>query len=60
MPFVLKDTKKKGSSSYKTLYLSDSLIKKIEEIAKEHSTSFNNVVVSMIEYCLEEETSKEN
>ena len=30
-----------------------SLIKEIEKIAKENNTSFNNVIISMIEQCLE-------
>ena len=49
MPFVPKKTKQKEKAGYKSLYLS------VELIAKENHTSFNNVVVSMIEHCLEEE-----
>ncbi len=55
MPFVPKKTKKKVEARYKTLYLRQSLIDRIDQIAKDNSTSFNNVVVSMIEKCLEEE-----
>lgn len=54
MPFVPKKTKGKVQSSYKTLYLSQELIDKITKIAKKYDTSFNNVVVSMIEKCLDE------
>ncbi|WP_195985463.1 hypothetical protein [Clostridium sp. D33t1_170424_F3] len=54
MPFIPKETKKKVKAGYKTLYLSQELIDKLEKIATEHETSFNNVVVSMIEHCLEE------
>ena len=54
MPFVPKKTKRKVQAGYKSLYLSQELIKKINRIAKENDTSFNNVVVSMIEHCLEE------
>ena len=54
MPFVPKKTKGKVQSSYKTLYLSQELIDKITKIAKKYGTSFNNVVVSMIEKCLDE------
>lgn len=54
MPFIPKDTKKKVKASYKTLYLSQELIDTIDGIAEENGTSFNNVVVSMIEYCLQE------
>jgi len=52
MKFELKSTKYKEVSVYKTLYLKEDLVKEIEKIAKENDTSFNNVVVSMIEYCL--------
>lgn len=54
MPFVPKKTKEKEKSSYKTLYLSLRLIDEINKIAKDNCTSFNNVVVSMIEHCLEQ------
>lgn len=52
MKFVPKKTKEKEPTSYKTLYLKESLVKEIEKIAKENNTSFNNVIVSMIETCL--------
>lgn len=58
MPFVPKPTRQKEKSGYKTLYISQRLIDKIDEIAKESDTSFNNVVVSMIEYCLKENSEK--
>lgn len=54
MPFVPKKTKQKVDSRYKTIYLRQSLIEEIEKIARENNTSFNNVVVSMVEQCLEE------
>ena len=53
MKFVPKKTKEKDPSTYKTLYLKECLVKEIEKIAKENDTSFNNVIVSMIETCLE-------
>ena len=56
MPFVPKETKKKVEAGYKTIYLRQTLIDKINRIAQENSTSFNNVVVSMIERCLEDES----
>ena len=40
---------------YKSIYLRLTLIDALENIAKENDTSFNNVVVSMIERCLEVE-----
>lgn len=58
MRFEIKPTKEKVKSSYKTLYLSDELILKLTEIADENNTSFNNTVVSMIEACLKEYSSK--
>lgn len=55
MSFKPKQTKKKVEAGYKTIYLRQSVIDAVEQIAKENSTSFNNVVVSMIERCLEED-----
>jgi len=52
MKFIPKKTKEKEKSSYKTLYLKENLVKEVEKIAKENDTSFNNVIVSMIETCL--------
>ncbi len=60
MPFVPKKTKKKVEARYKTIYLRQTLIDALENIAKENDTSFNNVVVSMIERCLEVEETDEN
>lgn len=51
MKFV-PNKKREKPSSYKTLYLKESLVKNIEKIAKEYDTSFNNVIVSKIETCL--------
>ena len=52
MAFVPKSTKYKEISVYKTLYIKEELVKEVEKIATENNTSFNNVVVSMIEHCL--------
>ena len=52
MKFVIKKTREKEISLYKSLYIKEELVKEIEKIARENDTSFNNVVVSMIEYCL--------
>ena len=54
MNFEIKPTREKVKSSYKSLYLSDELIQRLTEMAAENNTSFNNVVVSMIEACLKE------
>ena len=53
MAFVPKNTRQKDPASYKSLYIKDKLIKEIEKIAKDNNTSFNNVIISMIEQCLE-------
>ena len=49
MSVVPKKTKDKIPATYKALYLKENHVKEIEKIAKEN---FNNVVVSMIETCL--------
>lgn len=59
MEFVLKNTKQKETSVYKSLYIKEDLAKKIEEIAKDNETSFNNVIISMIEYCLLEDDDRD-
>lgn len=53
MPFIPKKTQEKVKSGYKTIYLRQTLIDEIEKIAGDNSTSFNNVVVSMIEFIME-------
>ena len=58
MSFVLKKTKKKVEAGFKTIYLHQNLIDALEKIAVENDTSFNNVVVSMIEFCLEDEEAQ--
>lgn len=50
--FVPKKTKEKEAATYKSLYIKENLVKEIEKIAKDNNTSFNNVVISMIEACL--------
>ena len=55
MKFVPKKTKEKILSVYKTLYIKEELVKQIEKIAKDNDTSFNNVVIRMIEACIEED-----
>ncbi|WP_066458799.1 hypothetical protein [Anaerotruncus rubiinfantis] len=58
MSFVPKKTKQKEKASYKTLYISQKLIDRVTAIAQQYDTSFNNVVISMIEQCLEENDDK--
>lgn len=59
MKNIIKPTKKKNETVYKSLYIKEDLVKKLEIIAKEHDKSFNNVVISLLEYALEELKSKE-
>jgi len=52
MNFTFKKTKDKKPTLYKTLYIQKELSDKIEIIASNNETSWNNVVISMIESCL--------
>ena len=56
MPFQPGDAKKKNIS--KSLYISEKLAERVEKLASENGTSFSNMVVSMIEYCLKEMEQK--
>jgi len=49
MTLKLKPTKQKVKTEYKTLYISKELVEKINKIATENNTSFNNVVISILE-----------
>ena len=49
MAFTPKPTKQKVQAGYKTLYIKDELVKKIDKLAEEHNTSFNNIVISILE-----------
>ena len=55
MSFQIKDNKTRIKHVYKTLYISELLAEQIEKIAFRNNTSFNNVVISMIEHCLNED-----
>ena len=52
MKFKIKRTRDKEACTYKTLYIKKEVSEQIEKIATEYKTSFNNVVISMIEACL--------
>ena len=56
MKFELKKTKDKEESCYKTIYIKQMLVDKINKIASDNNTSFNNVVICMIEACLEDDS----
>ena len=55
--FIIKNKSeknmKKVNASYKTIYIRNDTIEKINKIASENNTSFNNVVISMINYCID-------
>lgn len=55
MSFEIKSTKQKEPAIYKTLYIKQSIADRIEKIANENNTSWNNIVISMIESCLKED-----
>ena len=49
MAFTPRETKKKVKAGYKTLYIKDDLAEKVNDLAKKHDTSFNNIVISILE-----------
>lgn len=49
MNFKPKPTKQKVQAGYKTLYIKNELAEKINKLAAENDTSFNNVVISILE-----------
>jgi len=55
MAFTPKPTKQKVKAGYKTLYIADELSEKITKLAVKHETSFNNVVISILENFFENE-----
>lgn len=56
MNFEIKKTRNKTETINKSLYISKTLVERIQKIATDNNTSFNNVVISMIEACLKEDT----
>ena len=52
MPFQPEKAKKQKVT--KSLYLTEELAETVEKLASANNTSFNNMVVSLIEYCLKE------
>lgn len=49
MAFIPKKTKQKTKTCYKSLYMTEDLADKINRLAVDNDTSFNNVVISIIE-----------
>lgn len=58
MPFQPEDAKTVKIS--KSLYISERLAERVEKLAAENKTSFSNMVVSMIEYCLKDMEQGQN
>ena len=56
MPFQPERAKKTKVS--RSLYISEELVEKVEQLAMAQNTSFNSMVVTMIEYCLKETEEK--
>ena len=54
MSFEIKKTKNKTGAVNRSLYIFEALVKQIQPIATDNDTSFNNVIISMIEHCLNE------
>ena len=54
MPFEPKKTRRKVESAYKSIYLRQTVIDELDRLAAKYDTSFNNIVVIMIEQCLED------
>ena len=44
----------KVDSAYKSIYLRQTVIDELDKLAAKYNTSFNGVVVAMIEQCLED------
>ncbi len=49
MSFQPKPTKQKVQAENKSLYIKTDLAEKINNLAEKHNTSFNNIVISIIE-----------
>ena len=58
MPFEPEMAKMKKGGIYKTLYISEELVERVDRLAAENGVSFNKMVVTMIEYCLKETEEK--
>ena len=47
-------SKKKVQACYKSLYISDELAEKVNQLSIEKNTSFNNIVIKILENFFEE------
>lgn len=59
MKWQKKINRRKEEYIYRTLYIKQSLVNKINKLANDNNTSFNNIVISMIEACLEEDGNED-
>ena len=58
--FKPKATNANNNLTYKTLYISENILKDVEHYANQNDISLNSMIVQMIEYCLEELKNKVN
>ncbi len=59
MKWQKKINRRKEEYIYRTLYIKQSLVNKINKLANDNNTSFNNIVISMIEACIEEDGNED-
>lgn len=52
MPFDASEKPKPVPYTYRTLYLPVALKEEVDRLASENHSSFNKMVIRMIEYCL--------
>lgn len=53
MEFPFKRKKEKDPYVFRELYMKEELALQLDAIAQENESSFNSVVIGMLEYCLE-------
>jgi len=58
--FIPKTTNTNNNMTYKTLYISENVLKDVEYYANKNNISLNSMIVQMIEYCVDELKNKVN
>jgi len=58
--FSPKTSNSNNNMTYKTLYISENILKDVEYYANQSDISLNSMIVQMIEYCLDELKNKMN
>lgn len=53
VPYNPNFNKEKGHSTTKSLYIPDELVERVMELSYKYHANFSSIVVSMIEYSLE-------